>query len=113
MDSAELNHRVSDVCDDEVYAVNGLEGTGKCIPYIGWYWRTVNWDSPDYWFGDCGEFVGFMENNKWGHPYVYANPDQWVRIKALVIAAIEQPTNTTLQMVFDAIQALKREEPYE
>lgn len=41
---------------------------GKRIPYIGWFWRLVDFDRRIVPIGDCGEFVGFMENNKWDYP---------------------------------------------
>lgn len=41
---------------------------GKSVPYIGWFWREINFHSKYIPIGNCGEFIGFMANNKWGHP---------------------------------------------
>jgi len=43
-------------------------GHGKRLPYIGWYWRSVDFAGKRISVGDCGEFIGFMENNKWDYP---------------------------------------------
>lgn len=54
-------------------------GFGKRIPFIGFYWRDCPWSerrtprgethaSLTYiQIGKCAQFVGFMENNKWGY----------------------------------------------
>ncbi len=50
----------------------------KIIPYIGWFWRDVNFDYKQYTLGICpndpknlptepDHLVGFMVNNKWGY----------------------------------------------
>ena len=39
-------------------------GHGKRVPYIGWFWRAVDFANKNIPIGDCGEFVGFMENNE-------------------------------------------------
>jgi hypothetical protein len=102
-----LNKKIREICDDENYKVSGLSHTGKCIPYIGWYWRDVDFTSDEYLFGDCeGCFIGFMENNKWDYGYVKANGEQWSRIKNLLLTAVDSPSNETLQNVFDEIQKL-------
>lgn len=42
---------------------------GKHIPYIGWFWRDVDFsDLSRIPIGNCGSFVGFMKNNKWDYP---------------------------------------------
>lgn len=47
----------------------GPGGRGKRLPYVGWFWRHVTFhDLESIPIGDCGEFVGFMANNKWDHP---------------------------------------------
>ena len=57
----ELNDLVSgyaDVKEDEVDEF----GHGKRVPYIGWFWRSVDFANSSYTIGDCGDFIGFMEN---------------------------------------------------
>ncbi len=105
MTSDELNRAIAELCNDEQYKVRGLEDTGKCIPYIGWYWRYVDFDDYPYMFGIIpGEFKGFMENNKWGYDYAIPTEEQSRHIRALLEKAVQNPSNETLQAVFDAIQ---------
>lgn len=45
-----------------------VNGSGKRIPYIGWFWRDVDFTSgrgAD--IADCGDFIGICQNNKWGY----------------------------------------------
>ena len=59
--SCKYNEWLAANCDDE------LRQYGKSIPYIGWFWRYVDF-SQDIDIGNCGDFVGFMVVNKWDHP---------------------------------------------
>lgn len=52
------------------------EGHGKRLPYIGWYWRSVDFARKRITVGDCGDFIGFMENNKWDHPERDLTPEE-------------------------------------
>ena len=64
---AHYNRFADGIADSEGYTQ--YHDTGKCLPYIGWYWRNIPFHSPTYIpIGDCGEFIGFMANNKWGYP---------------------------------------------
>lgn len=115
MNSEELNDKISKICDDNsLYESFG----GKCIPYIGWYWRTVDFDSEIY---DCfgilpviyndvdsnnKERVGFMENNKWDYKYADCSHEDWVEIKNLLEIAVTNTTTETLKAVDDKIQSL-------
>jgi hypothetical protein len=103
MNSNELNIMIDKLGDKETFDIVGLEGTGKCIPYIGWYWRTVNFDSPIH-LGHCGKFVGFMENNKWGYQEKECTKKDSKQIIILLEKAVKTPTNETLQKAFDYIQ---------
>lgn len=42
-------------------------GYGKRIPYIGWHWRNTDFIGKDITIGDCEDYIGVMENNKWGY----------------------------------------------
>ena len=57
-----FNSKVEKFADD-----NSCE-FGKAIPYIGWFWRDVNFAEKEIPIGNCGEFIGVMENNKWDYP---------------------------------------------
>lgn len=113
MNSGTLNKKIADLDGNEEYTVKGLESSGKCIPYIGWFWRQVDFDS-EIWLGYTDEtgfdfpmFVGFMENNKWGYPEFKCTPEQTDQIKSLLVEAVESPCNETLQKAFDYIQSLR------
>lgn len=112
MDSTELNEKLSEISDES--GKYGFECFGgKALPYIGWFWRTVNFDATDgYYFGLCPNpkgtmNVGFMENNKWDYSYVYANADEWKKIKDALRVVAENPNSETLKTANDLIQALK------
>ena len=89
---------------------------GKAIPYIGWFWRTVNFDSEAYYFGVLPEYkgldrndkvrLGFMENNKWDYDYCFCPSIDWHEIKQLIEEAVKNPTHDTLKAVDDKIQSL-------
>lgn len=113
MNSKELNEKIAKICDDtKLYEAFG----GKSIPYIGWYWRTVNFDSKDYHFGilpyegtlDDNDIVkvGFMENNKWDYHYIYCPPEKWKKIKTLLEIAVTKPTTNKLRKLDKEIQSL-------
>ena len=88
--SEELNDGIRTFCDDGPN-VPGLSQHGKCVAYIGWYWRDVAFDDTGYRFGVIpGAFAGFMENNKWGYEYTdETTPEQWTAIKEHLSNAVE------------------------
>lgn len=115
--SEQLNKRLAEIADEpEKYGFEAFGG--KAIPYIGWYWRTVNFDKVDgYYFGVLPIYksdweennkkqIGFMENNKWDYDEIHANADQWKKIKKLLVAVANKPCEQTLSNVYVAIQAL-------
>ena len=116
MTSEELNARLREIEDEsERYGYEAFGG--KAIPYIGWYWRDVNFDHDGkYPFGilpimdglDANDTprVGFMENNKWDYEYVYAAAEQWAEIKRLLTEVAQRPCRETLAAADAAIQAL-------
>lgn len=109
MTNQELNAAIQDVCDREDLAIQG----GKCIPYIGWFWRTIDFNAPTHEFGifpgesDEPRFVGFMGNNKWGYDYTRETTrKEWRKIKRLLEVAVTNPTRKTTKAVWDYIQKL-------
>lgn len=117
MDSAELNERIS-ALEEKVNLPYEAFG-GKAIPYIGWYWRDVDFDSRvdphgRYAFGviptganeSLKPLVGFMESNKWGYDYVFANQEQWDEIRRLVETALTSMTAKDFRAAHQAIQGL-------
>jgi hypothetical protein len=109
MRNSTLNKKI-EALDDQayLYQVAGLAQHGKTIPYLGWYWREVDFSKP-VTLGDGGSFIGFMENNKWGYPEWQATKEQSQAIRAMLEDAVTVPTTEKLQAVFDYIQTCKPE----
>jgi hypothetical protein len=117
---------IEDMDEEKPYEAFG----GKAFPYLGWYWRQVDFDQPDYEFGVLPVFkdeflgpkggtivleendklrLGFMENNKWDYACHYCGPKAWQEIKRLLEIAVKDPTHDTLKAVDDKIQSLLEE----
>jgi len=112
MNSEELNAGIRLLCDDEtIYATIG--NTGKTLPYIGWYWRDVDFDSDGYRFGVIpGQFKGFMESNKWGYGYTHkTTPEEWATIKRhlseAVTAHLESRVSDAQRALAEAYKAIQ------
>lgn len=105
-----LNRQISTLCGDVSPSTTppellGCRG-GKPVPHIGWFWRRVDFDSDKvflgvitveelsgYGEGICeGDFVGFMENNKWGYQSFEVAGERWCRLRAMVAALVEGRT---------------------
>ncbi len=107
MTSDEINKKINEIADEvEKYDFN-IADSGKTIPYIGWYWRNVNWNRTTYTIGRIpGTFNGFMENNKWDYPTISLNEKEWAEIKRLIIAVCENTNKDTLTALNNYIQNL-------
>lgn len=104
--------------------------TGKLIPYIGWFWRHVDFTRPltigftktwesvldSYPKSKIAEFIqslemtdsffGFMENNKWGYWETEINTrDSNIIIKALQ-KAVYHKHKDNFKAAFDVIQKI-------
>lgn len=110
MDSKELNRRIREIdeSDDPPYICFG----GKVIPYIGAFWRDVDFDAECAVFGiipqdldDDVPLVGFMENNKWGYESYIVKGETWQNIKRLIEKAVKEPTYENWKAVDEAIQS--------
>jgi len=120
MNSIELNAKIRDLDNQDPPIFDAFGGSGKPIPYIGWYWRDVDFDSDGCWFGiipvgadgNSKPLVGFMESNKWGYREIRVRGETWANIRALAEAAAENPTVETLTALNDAVQALAEEEQH-
>jgi hypothetical protein len=94
-------------------------GHGKRLPYIGWYWRHLQFSDGHLPIGDCGDFIGFIANNKWGHPQRDTTPEEFARIMELIDAAmlenqeggsldeIVKKTHAKLDELWDYLQTLE------
>lgn len=63
--------------------------TGKRIPYIGWFWRDVEFSKPmEIPIGDCEGFIGFMVKNKWDYPERYLTLEESTKVIQIIDEAI-------------------------
>ena len=110
MNNKDLNNKIAKFCQDftnedhEDITVVGLEDSGKIVPYIGWFWRLVDFDKPiRLGYLPC-RFVGFMENNKWDYDEWQTTEVQSKEIVRLLEALVTNPTSESAQGVFDYLQ---------
>lgn len=89
LESDEINRRAEEVDQTEW----GFDCFGsKIIPYIGWFWRNVDWDAEECLLGVVpGEppLVGFMQNNKWSYPSFTIEGESWATLRLLVEALLK------------------------
>jgi hypothetical protein len=89
-----LNGFISDWADrkdDDAAPLAGLlthNESGKRVPYIGWYWRDVDFAAKRITIADCGDFIGFCENNKWGYDQRDLTDDEADQVIALLWKAL-------------------------
>lgn len=111
MTSDELNAAIAaqdSLLDEPIYDAFG----GKPVPYFGWFWRRVDFDSPTCRFAvapddDGVSCVGFCEDNKWGYPEIEATPEQFAEIKRLLIHAATVKTAEAFAAADAAIQGVR------
>lgn len=88
-----FNARYNDFCsaranvDDEE---NPDIENGKRIPYLGWFWRNVNFFSRRIPIGFCHGYVGFMVNNKWDHDEREMSEEEVDKTMAFLDAAMQE-----------------------
>jgi hypothetical protein len=85
---------------------------GKSIPYVGWYWRNADFANDNVSIGDCGEFIGVMQSNKWGHPERDLSPFEVAELLDLIDEAMEYSYDKDilygkLEKVWDWFQELE------
>ena len=108
-----LNGQIRDFSDDGSYEISGLEDSGKSIPYVGWYWRDVDFNNVI--LGDCQSgqgFIGFMENNKWGYAEINLTRDESRAIRKMLKSIVRKGAKDIkkkLQTLFDHLQTFKDE----
>lgn len=96
-----------------------VAGRGKRLPYIGWFWRHLEFSDGALPLGNCGEFVGFIADNKWDYPERMTAPEEFAQIMAIIdaamkaneqggeINAIEAATNAELEKLWHYLQTLE------
>ncbi len=112
MDSDKLNDEIRKAEDEdrEKSRVIGMENSGKIFPYIGWFWREVNFDrllplaECEGDIGDDKGFVGIIVNNKWGYDEWETTEEQRGEIKALFEKAVAAHNQDGYQALFDYVQ---------
>ena len=118
MNEQELNDAIDALCaqwiDGGPFSVSW---EGKPIPYIGWYWRYVHFDSEQWephrlgiihsrMSDNRGNLVGFMESNKWGYPEFEVPDQEWKELRAIIVDCATAPSAEKCQAVFDKLQSL-------
>lgn len=123
-ESAALNNWIAELEETPELFVDGLRGTGKVIPFIGWFWRTVTF-TQSFPLGqlDCqgtvfqgvvlekpGRYIGFMENNKWDYDEWFVSEEQRRgiidRLRGMMA---DGATVESLQSFFDYVQTCTQE----
>lgn len=112
-----INTRMNDFCvrhsDDKTVPF------GKRIPYIGWFWRTVDFYHKKISIGKALSLVGFIENNKWDYPERYLTDKEANKVIAMLWSAMEisqrggnlgettNAVNVELEKLWNYMQRLK------
>jgi len=112
MDSDHINEAVEAISEQEDLIPDTLVDCGKIIPYFGWFWRRVDFDqritlayADGIGFDEPG-WVGFCENNKWGHAEFLASVDESAKIRGIVEALVTAPTKERATAVYEYLQSL-------
>lgn len=66
---------------------NGFSN-GKRVPYIGWFWRATDFYNKNIPIGDCGSYIGVMENNKWDYPERQLTEEECDKVIAILDEAL-------------------------
>lgn len=109
----DYNGFCADNCDyDENTDLNDKHGHGKRIPYLGWFWRRLDFASGVLPLGrsDYGErMVGLMANNKWNYDGRPTTGDEFARIVGLIDEArplMGDDFEAKLAELWDYVQSL-------
>ena len=120
-----INNRINDFVSGYADYKNDEESAnehGKRVPYVGWYWRSTDWVGKKIPIGDCGEFIGVMENNKWDYPERYLTEEEADKVIAIVweakrlseqggmLSEIHDNTKKKLEELWDLFQTFTIEE---
>jgi hypothetical protein len=119
MTSEQINEIIRLLDDEERPYRSGMGD--KIVPYIGWYWRDVDFDTeycllgilpiyrnpflPDFDFNDKVQ-VGFMENNKWGYESFKVEGEAWKTLRGLIELAVISKTEEDFRAVDTFMQTL-------
>lgn len=85
----ELENIVLDSWYNSYLSVWADDGESKRLPYIGWFWRHIEFSNIESIpIGKCEDFVGFMANNKWDYPERYLTREEAMQVIKLIDEAI-------------------------
>lgn len=91
--------------------------TGKVVPYVGWYWRNVDFDKPFVLYKpkvggfDVPGWYGFMQNNKWGYSEVEPSAEDCLLIRAAAARLALEKSNEAAIALYDIIQEVGKRSP--
>jgi hypothetical protein len=94
--TAIVNYHYDTFCKDNADAKDDEErahSSGKRIPYIGWFWRSINFlgyvpIGIMYEREGGDSLIGFMANNKWDYPERYLTDEERLRVISYLDIAI-------------------------
>jgi hypothetical protein len=117
MNSKEINEAICKIDEDGLSKQNIYKSSigEKIIPYIGWFWRNIDFDADSVWLGVLPEYksqfekndkvrCGFMENNKWGYEEFEVKGSEWQHLKELIIIALKNQTEDNFRRIDDYMQ---------
>ena len=96
----------------------------KAIPYIGWFWRTVDFNKDYCMLGVLPVYdseyesndkpkVGFMENNKWNYYEFRIDGEIWKMLKKLIAEALVSFHPKDFEAVDHYMQGLLKDSGYQ
>lgn len=101
-----LNERITEIADMETdFEVDWLQFSGKALPYLGWYWRDVDYDY--IVLGYAGGVVCIMQKDKWGYPSYRCTQSECETIINQLAAIANQPTRENLRAFYDYLQTFR------
>lgn len=106
MDSDELNRLIGALDENpNLRAPDELaRKTGKLVPYLGWWWRAVDWDRDSIYLSFHGGIWWFCQNDKWGYPGAYTTGGGASVVRRFAELLVRDPTDATLDAFFKVIQ---------
>jgi hypothetical protein len=99
----QYNEFLSDRSDYNKDQVDKHGGHGKRLPYIGWFWRHLNFSEKELPIGNCGSFIGFIPNNKWDYPQRSTTREEFQKIMDIIDRAIAQEQKAGVASDLEAI----------
>lgn len=120
----------SDEINAGIHAIEGLEKNahlvpapllqaGKVVPYIGWFWRSVDFDArirlahgiesdltreTGAIVDDIPCWAGFCENNKWDYPMRTLSLEASARIREACEILVKSTCKDNAEHLFEVIQ---------